>query len=68
MTSDSPLDPTVNSASKSWKNMYDADYRLLFNNVIFPPELLCGNKVDDYMIVKYHLFDNEMNTENCPLS
>lgn len=67
-TSDEALNPSVGTASKQWTHMYDADYKLLFNKYVFPPELLSGCKVDDYMIVKYKLFDNDMVTENIFLS
>lgn len=67
-TDGASLDLAVGTASKTWKNMYEADYQLLFNKVVFPPELLCGNKVDDYMITKFGLFDNELMTENVGLS
>ena len=67
-TTDEALNPAIGLASKAWNNMYDADYKLLFNKCVFPPELLCGSKVDDYMIVKYRLFDNDMVTENIILS
>ena len=48
--------------------MYDVDYKLLFNKHVFPPELLQGSKIDDYMIVKFGLFDNDLVTENIKLS
>ena len=48
--------------------MYDVDYKLLFNKHVFPPEVLSGSKIDDFMIVRYGLFDNDLITENIRLS
>jgi hypothetical protein len=50
--------------SNQWKYLYDADYKLLFNEKIFPEELLQGKNVGDYFIVRYGLFDAQVKAEN----
>lgn len=47
-----------------WKYLYDADYKLIFNDKIFPEELLQGKKVGEYFIVEYGLFDKHVKAEN----
>ena len=48
--------------------MYDPDYKLIFNDKIFPEELLQGNKAGDFFIVQYGLFDDQIKPENINLS
>ena len=62
------INADVELAAKEWKHMYDADYNLLFNKIIFTPELLQGSKIGDHMIVKYGLFDEHLAAENIVLS
>lgn len=62
------LDQEIESAAKQWKHLYDPDFNLLFNPYLFPVELLQGYKVGDYMIIKYGLFDNELQPDNIVLS
>jgi hypothetical protein len=50
--------------SKVWKPLYDADYKLLFNQRIFPIDMLQGKKIGDYMIQFFDLFDIAMAPEN----
>jgi len=41
---------------------------LLFNSQIFPEEVLQGQALGDFMIVKYGLFDEHLTPENIVLS
>ena len=51
-----------------WKHLYDADYELLFNQRVFPVEMLQGNKIGLYMIDKLELFDFDLKPHNILLS
>ena len=48
----------VGEISKNWNYLYDPDYKLIFNENIFPEELLRGKNVGEYFIVQYGLFDD----------
>jgi len=50
--------------AKTWKNLYDADYELLFNQKIFPIEMLKGKFIGDYMLQYYDLFDLNLEPKN----
>ena len=57
-----------NNSQKQWNHLYDPDYKLIFNDKIFPQELLRGNKVGEFFIVQYGLFDDQIKPENINLS
>lgn len=46
--------------TKAWSHLYSPDLELLFNPKVFPMEVLKGDKVGDYYIVKYGLFDDTL--------
>jgi hypothetical protein len=43
--------------SKTWSNLYDPEFSLLFNLKCFPEDLLQGDVVGDFCIHELHLFD-----------
>lgn len=46
--------------SKAWNHLYSPNIELLFNQKVFPKEVLKGEKIGDYYIVKYGLFDETL--------
>jgi len=48
------------SLAKSWKYLYDADFEILFNQIIFPEAILKGHLLGEYLIQKFELFDNDL--------
>ena len=46
--------------TKQWNHLYSPDIELLFNPKVFPKEVLHGEKIGDYYIVKYGLFDETL--------
>lgn len=54
----------IEQEAKTWKHLYDADYELLFNQRIFPIDMLRGKLIGEYMIQHYDLFDLNLEPQN----
>jgi len=58
------LEEEAEQEAKGWKNLYDADYELLFNQKIFPIEMFKGKYIGEYMLQYYDLFDLNLEPKN----